>query len=325
MQLQYLHLDVFTDRLFGGNQLAVYLDPPRDLPTETMQSIAREMAFSETTFVFPLRAPGAPGAVDDPDFHVRIFTPANELPMAGHPTIGTAFALALAGRVPAGSPRMVFLEGVGPVPLDLTWQQDRLAFAWMTQPKPQFGPSIDAVNAFAAATSLDPGDLRPSQWPIQQVSCGLPYVIVPVASRSALDRARPEAGAHARAFEAAGLPQGHVYLFTLEPGPDGADVYTRMFAPDIGIPEDAATGSAAGPLGAYLVRHGLVDATRRIRNLQGARMGRPSWLHIEPVLATGTAPQSGTVPVSGTVPHIVAMRVGGESVLAGEGTLILAE
>src|SRR6185436_16741199 len=110
-----------TDRLFGGNQLAVYLDPPRDLPTETMQSIAREMAFSEETFVFPLRAASPPGAPEGPeapegpDFHVRIFTPANELPMAGHPTIGTAFALALAGRVPVGSPRTVFLEGVGPV------------------------------------------------------------------------------------------------------------------------------------------------------------------------------------------------------------------
>ena len=345
MHLEFLHLDVFTNRLFGGNQLAVYLDPPRDLSTETMQSIAREMAFSETTFVFPVRAPGAPGApsapgapaprapsaprapgapraLDDPDFHVRIFTPATELPMAGHPTIGTAFALALAGRVPAGSARTVFLEGVGPVPLDLEWNGERLAFAWMTQSRPQFAPVIDAVEAFAAAAGLQAGDVCPHGWPIQPVSCGLPYVIIPVASRAVLDRAGADPGAHARAFEAAGLPQGPVYLFTLEPGPDGADVYTRMFAPEIGIPEDAATGSAAGPLGAYLVHHGLVEPARTIRNLQGVKMGRPSWLHIEPVLAE-RAPQPG---VGGTVPtEILAMRVGGEAVLAAEGTLIMAE
>jgi trans-2,3-dihydro-3-hydroxyanthranilate isomerase len=103
----------------------------------------------------------------------------------------------------------------------------------------------------------------------------------------------------------------------METGPDGADVYSRMFAPDIGIPEDAATGSAAGPLGAYLVHHGIVDASRTLRNLQGVQMGRPSWIHMTAVL--------GTVPGSGTVPVISAMRVGGGAVLAGEGTLVLPE
>jgi trans-2,3-dihydro-3-hydroxyanthranilate isomerase len=306
--LHYLHLDVFTDRLFGGNQLAVYLDPPADLPAATMQAIAREMAFSETTFVFPPPAPR-----EASDFHVRIFTPASELPMAGHPTIGTAFALAHAGRVGAGTARTVFLEGVGPVPLALEWAGRRLSFAWMTQSRPQFGPVVDHVEAFAAATGLAANDLRPNGWPIEQVSCGLPYLVIPVTSRLALDRARSDAGAHARAFAAAGLEQGPVYLFTLDHGPDGADVYTRMFAPEIGIAEDAATGSAAGPLGAYLVRHGLVDASKTIRNLQGAKMGRPSWLHIQPILSA-TNPRD-----------ISGMRVGGEAVLAGEGTLVLPE
>ncbi len=315
--LHYLHLDVFTDRLFGGNQLAVYLDPPGDLPAETMQAIAREMAFSETTFVFP---PGAAhGAAELLDFQVRIFTPASELPMAGHPTIGTAFALADAGRIRPGATRSVFLEGIGPVPLDLEWEEERLSFAWMTQPRPRFGPAVDAVEKFAEATSLRPEDLCPQGWPIEQVSCGVPFVIVPVASRAALDRARSDAGAHTRAFSAAGLPEGPVYLFTLEPGPDGADVYTRMFAPEIGIAEDAATGSAAGPLGAYLVQHGLADPSRTIRNLQGVKMGRPSWLSIQPVLQGPDAPPR-------SVPReISAMRVGGQAVLAGEGTLVLPE
>jgi trans-2,3-dihydro-3-hydroxyanthranilate isomerase len=158
---------------------------------------------------------------------------------------------------------------------------------------------------------------------VQQVSCGVPFVIIPVASRAALDRAVPDASAHARAFADAGMPEGHVFLFTMEPGPDGADVYSRMFAPDIGITEDAATGSAAGPLGAYLVHHGIVEPGRTLRNLQGVRMGRPSWIHMTAVF--GTVPGSGTVPHSGTVPVITAMRVGGEAVLAGEGTLVLPE
>lgn len=302
MLLPYLHLDVFTDRLFGGNQLAVYLDPPRDLPSATMQAIAREMAFSETTFVFPPDEPGT-------DWRVRIFTPASELPMAGHPTIGTAFALAHAGRVAPPAERTVFLEGVGPVPVALEWSGDRLAFAWMTQPRPIFGPVIDEVGGFASAAGLEPDDLRPNRWPVQQVSCGVPFIIIPVRSRAVLDCAVSDARSHARAFEGAGLPQGHIYLFTLEPGADGADVYTRMFAPDIGITEDAATGSASGPLGAYLVHHGLV-APDPIRNLQGVAFGRPSWIHITPVLDGA---------------DITAMRVGGQAVLAGDGTLMLPE
>ena len=334
--LHFLHLDVFTNRLFGGNQLAVYLDPPLDVPAATMQAIAREMAYSETTFVFPAPAPDSTAGGPPADWRVRIFTPSSELPMAGHPTIGTAFALADAGRIEAGTPRVVFAEGVGPVPVDLEWAGDRLSFAWMTQPRPVFGPIVREVEAFAAATNLAVADIGPHGWPMQQVSCGVPFVIIPVASREALDRAMPDARAHARAFAAAGLPEGHVYLFTLDPGPDGADVYTRMFAPDIGITEDAATGSAAGPLGAYLVHHGLVAVeSRPIRNLQGVKMGRPSWIHIVPVFdPVPTHPPEGSVPSaavlaaaavsrSGIVP--AAMRVGGEAVLAGEGSLTLQE
>jgi trans-2,3-dihydro-3-hydroxyanthranilate isomerase len=215
--------------------------------------------------------------------------------------------------VAPGTPRTVFAEGVGPVPVDLEWRGERLGFAWMTQPRPTFGRIIEPLSGFSKATGVAEVDMRPSGWPVQQVSCGVPFVIIPVATRAALDRAIPDASAHGRAFAAAGMPEGHVYLFTMEPGPDGADVYSRMFAPDIGITEDAATGSAAGPLGAYLVHHGIVDASRTLRNLQGVKMGRPSWIHMTAVL--GTVPDSGTVPALGTVPRITAMRVGGEVVL----------
>jgi trans-2,3-dihydro-3-hydroxyanthranilate isomerase len=306
--LHYLHLDVFTDRLFGGNQLAVYLDPPHDLPTATMQAIAREMAFSETTFVFP-------GAADQA-WRVRIFTPASELPMAGHPTIGTAFALAHAGRVAPGTPRIVLEEGVGPVPVDLEWTGDRVGFAWMTQPSPRFGALVETLAGFGKAINVAVAEMRPHGWPVQIVSCGVPYLVIPVVSRAAVDRAIPDASAHARAFASADMPETSAYLFTMEPGPDGADVYARMFAPEIGIMEDAATGSAAGPLGAYLVHHGIVEPGRTLRILQGVRLGRPSWIHAK-------AAVEGPIPALPGDIAIAGMRVGGESVLAGEGALVL--
>jgi trans-2,3-dihydro-3-hydroxyanthranilate isomerase len=303
MTLAYLHLDVFTGELFGGNQLAVYLDPSADLPDAVMQSIAREMAFSETTFVFPPDVPGT-------DWRVRIFTPASELPMAGHPTIGTAFALARAGRVTPAQASTVFREGVGPVPVELEWDGADLRFAWMTQPAPLFGFSLERLEPLASGLGLDPADLRPNGWPVQEVSCGVPFLVIPVASREAVDRAVPDGKALARAFAERGVPECPVYLFTLEPGDDDADVYTRMFAPEIGIMEDAATGSASGPLGAYLVHHGIVPATRLrpIRNLQGVKMGRPSWISIEPLVQDG---------------RITAVRVGGSAVVVGTGTVEL--
>jgi trans-2,3-dihydro-3-hydroxyanthranilate isomerase len=301
--LTYWHLDVFTDRLFGGNQLAVCLDPPPDLPDETMQAIAQEMAFSETTFVFPAEAAGT-------DCRVRIFTPARELPMAGHPTIGTAFALAHAGRLSETQVSTVFGEGVGPICVDLEWERAGLREAWMTQPAPVFGRSLDRLDTLAAGIGLEPHDLCPNGWPVQEVSCGVPFMIVPVTSRAAVDRAAPEARTLTRAFDEQGAPERHVYLFTIEGGLDGADVYTRMFAPEIGILEDAATGGASGPLGAYLVRHEVCAAARErtIRNLQGVRMGRASWIFIQPVLQGGA---------------ITAVRVGGSAVVVGTGTIVL--
>src|SRR5215831_2867615 len=132
---RYLHYDVFTDHLFGGNQLAVFLDG-RGLPADTMQAIAKEMNFSETTFVLPAETPGT-------DVRMRIFTPAEELPMAGHPTIGTTFALARSGVIEPGRERIVFGLGIGPTLIALTWRRDQLTFAWMTQQKPTFGEPIN--------------------------------------------------------------------------------------------------------------------------------------------------------------------------------------
>lgn len=300
--LHYLHLDVFTDALFTGNQLAVYLDPPVDLPGDVMQRIAREMNYSETTFVLPPEAP-------ETDIRLRIFTPEEELPMAGHPTIGTAFALAHAGRLRPGQPRTVFGEGVGPIAVDLEWHGEQLGFAWMTQPQPRFGPVLADVTALAAALGLPREAIAPGGLPVQIVDSGVPFLIAPVSTRAAVDAAVADARGLAGVWTGAGWPTQQVYLFTTEPGPDGAHAYSRMFAPGLGVAEDPATGSASGPLGAYLVKYGLVPAAldRPLVNRQGIRMGRPSTIYIEPITDAG---------------DVVAMRVGGKAVLAGTGTLL---
>src|SRR5215831_13814894 len=141
---RYLHYDVFTDHLFGGNQLAVFTDG-RGLSSETMQAIAKEMNFSETTFVLPPET-------RDTDFRLRIFTPFAELPMAGHPTIGSAFALARIGALAPARESFVFGLGVGPTPVQLTWRDSDLAFAWMTQSLPTFSEPL--ANRAAAAAAI---------------------------------------------------------------------------------------------------------------------------------------------------------------------------
>jgi trans-2,3-dihydro-3-hydroxyanthranilate isomerase len=299
---RYFHLDVFTDRLFGGNQLAVVLDG-RGLGDATMQAIAKEMNFSETTFVLP-------PSDSTTDFRVRIFTPGEELPMAGHPTVGTAFALARAGIVRRDRDRLVFGLGVGPTPIELIWHDEELSFVWMTQRPPVFGGAIGDRAGAAAALRLPETDLAAANLPIQSVSCGVPFLFVPLSTRAAVDAASLDANAYERFVGAAGQDAHPVFLFSAEPAPDRATVYSRMFAPGVGITEDAATGGASGPLGCYLVRHKMVspEQSGSLLSLQGVKMGRPSHVHI----AIGAAGQ-----------EITSVRVGGQSVVAGEGTLYL--
>ena len=297
---RYLHLDVFTDHLFGGNQLAVMLDA-RGLAPDTMQAIAKEMNFSETTFVLPAERA-------DTDCRVRIFTPGDELPMAGHPTIGTAFALARAGAVGPSSSHVIFGLGVGPTDVELSWNGGDLRFAWMTQLNPTFSAPIADRQGLAASLRL-PATALSDRSPAQVVSCGVPYVLASLATRRDVDQASLDVAAYEQFRSGAGL--GHevcVYLFSTEPAADGATAYSRMFGPSIGIGEDPATGSAAGPLGCYLVHHGLVAAEKAAALLsrQGVKMGRPSDIHIA-IASSGGA--------------ISQVRVGGEAVVVGEGTL----
>jgi len=300
MSLSFLHYDVFTDEPLTGNQLAVFLDG-RGLATERMQALAREMNFSESTFILPPEASGT-------DVRMRIFTPASELPMAGHPTIGSTFALVHAGVIRPGASRFVFGLGVGPVPVDLEWDETRLRFAWMTQLKPAFGPAIAARDAVAAAIGLADADLTPDL-PIQQVSCGLPFLFVPLRSRDVVDRAGSDVSAFRRLKSSTGIDLP-IFLFAVLPPGSPATIYSRMFAPEFGIVEDPATGGASGPLGCYLVRHRLVsgDAARRIVSLQGVAMGRPSRIHIS---------------IGERAGEIADVKVGGRAVLVGRGEMMV--
>ena len=300
---RYLHLDVFTGERFGGNQLAVFLDA-RGLPDATMQAAAKEMNFSESTFILPAERP-------DTDIRMRIFTPGREMPMAGHPTVGSAFALALAGVIPAGRRRWVFGLNIGPTPVDIDWDEGlRPAFVWMTQQRPAFGPVVEDVDAAAHAIGVGPEAIRATGLPVQEVSCGVPFVFLPLATRADVDAASPNLEAFNRLCQAAGVDDHAMFVFSREPGPDGATVYSRMFAPGLGVFEDPATGSASGPLGCYLVKHGVVPPARAgsILSLQGVKMGRPSRVHI----AIGLD--------GGDIAHV---QVGGQAVLVGEGYLDL--
>jgi trans-2,3-dihydro-3-hydroxyanthranilate isomerase len=301
---QYLLYDVFTHAPFSGNALAVFPDA-RGIAVPDMQRIARELNLSETTFVLPAER-------SDTDVRMRIFTPQVEMPMAGHPTVGSTFALAHAGVIAPGRTRFVFGLNVGPVPVDLAWSDGTVSFVWMSQRAPAFGRTAPR-GSVAEAVGLTAGDLLDDP-AVQEVSCGVPYWIVPVRDRAAVDRAVPDA-AHLRGLaERVGVSLP-VYLFARE-ADEGDEFYCRMFAPGIGVLEDPATGSAAGPLGSYAVQHRLVADDRRgsgqnitaITIQQGVAMGRPSRMHVQ---------------VEGRPGAINSVRVGGPAVLIGRGELHL--
>lgn len=302
-KLKYHRVDVFTDRAFGGNPLAVFANG-RGLSTGVMQEIAKEFNLSETTFVVP---------ADDPrhDWRVRIFTPAQELPMAGHPTVGTSFVLAREHLIePAERERAITLEeGVGPIPVRVEFRDGQPVYAEMTQPLPTFGARLDEERAAVAEMlSLEEGDID-ANLPIEVVSCGVPFLYVPLVSLGAARRARPRGDLMERALEGVVAPE--VFVFTREVEHAGSTVHSRMFAPTLGITEDPATGAASGPLGCYLVRHGVVEgvgAATEIVSEQGIEMGRPSFVKIRVEQSAG---------------EISGVKVGGQAYFMGEGFIEL--
>jgi trans-2,3-dihydro-3-hydroxyanthranilate isomerase len=261
-------VDVFTDRALAGNQLAVVLDAA-GIPDDVMQRIAREMNFSETTFVM---APAKPGHAA----RVRIFTPGTELPFAGHPTVGTAWVLATQGLVPGGALEFVLEEGVGPVAVRGERGSDGLTF-WMTHPPLTFGEVMADRGRIAEALGLDAGDLA-SDIPLQVASTGNQFLYVALKDERAVDAAVSDKARLTDAF--AGRDPLPVFLFAAA-GPER--LYSRMFSPHVfDIAEDPATGSGSGPLGAFAVKYGLVSHARQvsITSEQGVKMGRRSIVNI---------------------------------------------
>jgi trans-2,3-dihydro-3-hydroxyanthranilate isomerase len=293
---RYLHYDVFTDRPLTGNQLAVFTNPA-GLSTEPMARMTREMNYSECTFVFPAEQAGT-------DIRLRIFGRDGEMPFAGHPVIGSTFALAHEGVIKAGQKRFVFGLGLGPTPVDLEWKGNELSFAWMTQQRPTFGSTLDARDAVAAALGIDPSSIR-SGLPIQEVSCGLAFFFAPLTTRQAVDQCVPDVRGLDRVFRQANAARRGMFIFSTEAGDDGATAYSRMLED---AAEDPATGSASGALGCYLVKHRLVspDRAEQIVSRQGVKMGRPSRVHSH-ITTTGG--------------EITEVKVGGTSVLVGDGRI----
>jgi len=296
MESQYFLCDVFTDRRFCGNQLAVLTDA-RGLTDGRMQQIAREFNFSETTFVFPPETGNTR--------KVRIFTPATEVPFAGHPNIGTAFVLASTGELGEirESSRIVFEEKAGLVPITISGTRNGTLLCELQAPEPlSLGQSVPAATA-ASAISLPAAELVLNNHPPQVASVGLSFLMVELRDRSALERAAIDIPGF-RKIEALGIrPMLHLYTRS----GDDFDIRCRMFAPFDGVPEDPATGSAncalAGLL-AHLDRQG--DGRFAWRIAQGVEMDRPSLLHARAEKKKGT---------------VTATWIGGSSVMTGKGVI----
>ena len=282
MEIAFRLVDVFTEVPFAGNQLCVVPEPPPDLDTATMATLAREIGFSETTYAIAVRAGG---------YDARIFTPVEELPFAGHPTLGTAFVLVSEGRV---TPQVVQTSAAGDVPVEIDLAR---GFGWMRQLPPVMRDPVQDRASVARAAGLDLGAFV-DDLPIVAASTGLAHLMVPVRDEDALRRATrddPGCAAVCAATDAESL-----YLFTVRA--DG-DVLARMFDRGAEIGEDPATGSAAGPLGAYLATHQLAGTPGTVVVAQGEMTGRPSFLHVE------VQPEGDSF----------AIRVGGGVQIVGEG------
>ena len=283
----YLIVDVFTETALAGNQLAVFTKG-RDVPIRLLQPLALEMGFSETVFVLPPEGRETAS--------VRIFTPATEVPFAGHPVLGTAVALAIAG----GLDRVDLRTARAVIALEISNRTGVSAFGRMRQPIPSVATLPDPQPLFAALRI--PG----SALPVEIYDNGLPHVCVALPDEAALARLDPDMGALARLARARDLAIIGINCFA----GSGSRWTTRMFAPADGVPEDAATGSAAGPLACHLARHGLIGFGDEITISQGTAIGRPSTL-----FATAF----------GSRDAVSGVEVAGSAVVVASGTFHVAE
>jgi trans-2,3-dihydro-3-hydroxyanthranilate isomerase len=273
----YAIADAFTTTPLEGNPVAVFVEGS-GLSAECMQRIAREMNLSETTFVLPPEEGG--------DARLRIFTPTNELPFAGHPVLGTAFVL----RESTGADRILIETAMGPVPVEFDREDGRISVGRMLQPIPTWGGYEHAGHLVAALGVPSP------RLPVEAYRNGPRHVLVALDTEQELGRVRPDVRALAE------LPDMAAICFA----GSGSDWTMRMFSPAYGVVEDAATGSAAGPVAIHLARHGLIRWGQPLTIRQGAQIGRPSTLHVR---------------VEGSAEGVTAVEVGGSAVVIGRGTL----
>jgi len=300
MQRRYITVDVFTDRAFGGNPLAVVLEAGR-LSTAQMQAIASEFNYAETTFVLPPRDSAN-------DAQVRIFTVRSELPFAGHPNVGTAFVLATQAAKPPA--RLKFEEKAGLVPVEILTEAGRVVGAELTAPQPLKKLTPFSAEQAAACISLSSADISTDRHPPLIVSVGLPFLVVELASRDALRRASPDAAAFARTFPCDGSDAVYFYTRDVPPAETPCDLQARMFHPgSSGLSEDPATGSATAAVAALLADLARErDGELKLRIGQGVDMGRPS------LLLTRVRKENGVV---------TSAHVGGCCVQMMEGTFRL--
>ncbi|MYJ23685.1 MAG: PhzF family phenazine biosynthesis protein [Nitrospira sp. SB0673_bin_12] len=302
--LPFYKADVFADAPFGGNPVAVIPDAT-DLTEREFQQIAREMNLSETVFVVP---PTDPAAV----VKLRIFTPTQEIPFAGHPVIGTFFVLSSLQKFPLTQPvtRYVFECNIGLFPVELHVVDGQVDNVFMTQPKPQFlgtAENMQDLYEVSRALGMNKTAITETHLPIEVVSTGLPVAIVPVRTLTAVKSTRVDPTGIKEVCDKLGA--NGIMVFTPVTVEEWADVHTRMFAAPIGIWEDPATGSASGALGAYLVKNGVVDVgpTTEVCMEQGYEIDRPSRI---------------TVQVFSDDDAIQEIKVGGQAVMIAEGKLL---
>ncbi len=302
--LQFYQADVFTDEPFGGNPLAVFPDAG-DLTEREFQQIAREMNLSETVFVLPPKDPKAAAKI-------RIFTPSQEIPFAGHPVLGTFFVLGSLKRLELQEPvTHVFYEcHLGVFPLELIVLKGKIEQVAMSQPAPEFlevVSDVAVVYELAKAFGIHKSLIADSPFPVEVVSTGLPVLIVPIRTLTGIRSMQVN---HSAVQEVcARLGSNGIMVFTTMTVEENASVHTRMFADPIGIHEDPATGSASGALGAYLVKNGVVEVgpITEVVVEQGYEMDRPSRILVQ---------------VSSDDDMIQEVKVGGQVVMVAEGKMV---
>jgi trans-2,3-dihydro-3-hydroxyanthranilate isomerase len=288
--IPFLILDVFATGKYTGNQLAVCLNA-NELTDLQMQQIAREINFSETTFVTNSQPV-------DGGYNTRIFTPMTELPFAGHPTLGTAFAIQQE-IVKERIERVNLNYQVGQIPVDLNYVNDRLDILWMHQQQPKFYESI-ATHLLADVIGVDPTDID-DRYPIEPVSTGLPFIIVPLKTLAAVSQAKLNLSLYHQVV--ANLPAQAILVFCPETVDPSCKLHVRVFTECFGIPEDPATGSANGCLAAYLAKHQYFGSSKLdIAVEQGVEMGRASRLYLK----SDYTPDCCQVSIGGRVIHIAS-------------------